>query len=182
MGGNKKFTLITGGADHKIEVNRIAIEVVSDSVFPLPVDVRVFEEDTYLVLTVDPAMRYTDEHPIKLMTHIMEAKTKKPGSVVRKNSSWYAVVYDLDADPVCREEWIDNAYREALQLAEKRGITRLGLPLLGTVHGPYPAQDSMQLLINQIKSLAFSKIKKIVIVAEQGFEEDVRKILAAVHR
>lgn len=180
MGGNKKFTLITGGADHKIEVNGIAIEVVSDSVSPLPVDVRVFEEDTYLVLTVDPVMRYTDEHPIRLMTHIMEAKTKKPGSVVRKNSNWYAVVYDLDADPICRAEWIDNAYRESLQLAEKRGITRLGLPLLGTVHGSYSAQDSMQLLVNQIKTLALAKLKKIVVIAEKDFDEDVRKMLAAV--
>lgn len=179
---DKKFKLIIGGSSGKKEVNKVGIEVVSDSAAPLPVDVRVFEEDTYLVLTVDPIMRYTDEHPIKLMTHIMEAKPQHPGSVITKDSSWYAVVHDLDADPICREEWVISAYMESLKLAEKRGVSRLGLPLMGTVHGRFPSRRSMDLLLQEIRAQIFFRLKKVVILAEKGFEEELRKMLGELSR
>jgi len=182
MTRDKKFKLIIGGTANKIEVNKVAVGVISDSATALPVDVRVFEEDTYLVLTVDPVMRYTDEHPIKLMTHILEAKPRQPGSVVIKDSNWYAVVHDLDADPICREEWIVSAYQEALKLAEEKGVTRLGMPLLGTVHGQFSSQASMDLLLQGIRSQIFSRLKGIMILAEKGFEEDVRKMLGELNR
>jgi hypothetical protein len=177
MTWDKKFKLIIGGAANKIEVNKVAVEVISDSATTLPVDARVFEEDTYLVLTVDPVMRYTDEHPIKLMTHIMDAKPRQPGSVVTKDSSWYAVVHDLDADPICRKEWIAGAYTESLKRAEEKGITRLGLPVLGTVHGRFPSRESMDLLLQEVRAQIFFRLKRIVILAEKGFEEDLRKML-----
>jgi hypothetical protein len=182
MTRDRKFKLIIGGAANRLEVNKVAIEVVSDSAAPLPVDVRVFEEDTYLVLTVDPVMRYTDDHPIKLMTHIMDAKPQQPGSVITKDSSWYAVVHDLDADPICMKEWVISAYVTSLKLAEKKGVARLGLPLLGTVHGQFPARESMDFLLRQVRSRIFSRLRKIVILAEKGFEEDVRKMLAELSR
>ncbi len=182
MAKNKRFKLIIGGIAGKIKINKVAIEVISDSVIPLPVDVRVFEEDTYLVLTVDPVMRYTDEHPIKLMTHILDAKPQKPGSVITKEKSWYAVVHDLDAEPVCRENWIASAYMKSLKLAEGKGISRLGFPLLGTVHGQFPSRESMGLLLREIRSRPFSRLKKIVILAENGFEDELRKILSELCR
>ncbi len=177
MSGENKFNLIIGGTAHQVKVNKVSIEVVSDAVTPLPIDVRVFEEDTHLVLTVDPVMRYTEEHPIRLMTSIMEEKPRKPGAVVRKNSSWYAVVHDLDAEPICREEWIDTAYGGCLQLAEKSGVIRLGLPLLGAVHSSFPAQESLQILVKHLRSQNFSKLKKIVLLVEKGFEEQVGRML-----
>jgi len=182
MKGKKKFKLITGGAAGNIVINGVVLDIIADSTMSLSVDVRVFEEDTYLVLTVDPVMRYPDEHPIKLMTHIMEAKPRQPGSVVTKDSSWYAVVHDLDADPICREEWIVSAYMESLKLAEELGVGRLGLPLLGTVHGQFPSRESMDLLLREVRSQIFSRLKRIVILAEKGFEEELRKMLGELSR
>lgn len=182
MKRKKGFRLIIGGAAEKIELNNIEIEVMSHSAISPPVDVRVFEEDTYLVLTVDPVMRYVDEHPVRLMTRIMDAKPHIPGSVVRKNSSWYAVVHDLDAEPISRKEWIDTAYEEALRLAEEYGVARLGMPLLGAVHGRYPVRDSLQMLTNHIRKQNLSRIQKIVILAKKGAEEAVRKLLVQIVR
>lgn len=180
MKREKEFRLIIGGADDKIVINTVEIDVLADSASSLPVDVRIFEEDTYLVLTVDPVMRYVDEHPVRLMTRILDAKPHLPGSVVRKKSSWYAVVHDLDAEPICRKEWIDNAYGESLRLAEKSGVARLGIPLLGTVHGRYPARDSLQMLTDHILKQNLSKVKKIVIIVKKDFVAETRKLLVQV--
>jgi len=178
MGGGKdrKFSLIRG-REQKIKIKAVAIEVIGDRSFPLPVDVRVFEEDTHLVLTVDPVMRYTEEHPIKLMTGILNARPKIPGSVSAKGSSWYAVVHDLDAEPVCRREWIESAYRETLQLAEDRNVRHLGLPLLGTVHGRFSFRESLKLLIDQLPSHSFAQIRKIVLLVPEYSEKKIQKML-----
>lgn len=177
---DKKFKLIKGGAGSEVNINGVIMDVIPDSISPLPVEVRVFEEDTHLVLTVDPVMRYTEEHPIRLMTRVMEMKPHKPGTVARKHSSWYAVVHDLDADPVCREEWIGSAYREILRLTEKRGVVRLGMPLLGTVHGTLPARDSLRLLLHHLALQHYAILKKILLLAKPGQAKELRSMLAGI--
>jgi len=182
MKRNKELRLIVGGSATRFSVNGVTVSVVADSAAALPVDVRVFEEDTYLVLTVDPVMRYVDEHPVRLMTRIMESRPHIPGTVVRKKTNWYAVVHDLDVEPICRKEWLDSAYAETLRLAEGRGIVRLGLPLLGTVHGRYPLQDSLMLLMRHIRKQNLTKVREIVIIAKRGSRETIRKLLVQSSR
>lgn len=174
MNGRNKFRLIIGGHAGETKVNGVRIDIIGDTIRPLPVDVRVFEEDTHLVLTVDPVMHYTDEHPIRVMTNILEAKSKKPGTIVAEGTSWYAVIHDLDSEPSCREEWIDDAYAASLQLAEKKGIARLGIPLLGTVHGSFKQRESMFSLLTQIRSQSFMQLKNLSILVPKGQVSELR--------
>jgi hypothetical protein len=176
MKSNRPFRLITGGSSGRIKINRTVMEVSSAS-GSLPVDVRVFEEDTRLALTVDSVMRHVEEHPVRLMTDILEARPAEPGTVVRKRTSWYAVVLDLDAEPMLRREWIDAAYAEVLRLAEEGGVARLGLPLLGTVHGRHPAGDSLGMLTARLRSGNFRKIQQIVIPAARDTGKTIRGLL-----
>ena len=161
MTDKTRFSLLEGGRDKQTIVNTVSIVVGPDSLSSQSVDVRVFEEDTHLVLTVDPVMRYMEEHPIRLMTSVLEAKPGKPGSIVTNRASWYAVIHDLDADPTCRREWIAKAYQAALTLAEKKMIPRLGLPLLGSVHGKILAAESLEMLINAMRIISFQHLKII---------------------
>jgi hypothetical protein len=167
MTGKVRFTVLEGGRDKQATINTVHLAVVPDSLDPLPVDVRVFEEDTYLVLTVDPVMRYTEEHPIQLMTQVMEEKSKKPGSVIINNISWYAIIHALDATPTWCQEWIKKAYRTALMLGEKKRVQKMGLPLLGSVHGNLPHEKSLDMLLQEIKSISFQHLKKILIMVPQ---------------
>jgi len=177
MKGRKKFTLITGGNAGKTKVNGVSVDIIAESTRPLPVDVRVFEEDTHLVLTVDPVMRYTDDHPIRLMTDILEAEPGKPGTVVTKGTSWYAVVHDLDAEPSSREEWVADAYAALLKLAETNNVSRLGVPLLGTVHGRFQKRESMFSLLHQIRSQSFAQLQKLSILVPDGQETELRAMI-----
>lgn len=172
-----RFTVLEGGRDKQPSVNTVKLAVIPVSTSPLPVEVRVFEEDTHLVLTVDPVMRYTEEHPVRLMTRVMEAQPKKPGSIVTNNASWYAVVHDLDAQPTWREEWIENAYRETLMLGEKKRLQIIGLPLLGSVHGNFSPDTSLEILIRVIKSITFQHLQQILLLIPLPDCKNTRKHL-----
>ena len=167
MADKIRFTVLEGGRDKHVNVNKLVVKVIQDSLSPLPIDVRLFEEDTFLVLTVDPVMRYTEEHPIRLMTSVAEAKPNKPGSIITNNTSWYAVVHDLDNDPTCRPEWIKKAYRQAFLQGEIKRVRQMGLPPLGSVHGKIPVEQSLKMLIESIKATSFEHLKKIFILVPQ---------------
>ena len=108
----------------------------------------------------------------------METKPRIPGSVVVNDTNWYAVVHDLDAEPVCREEWIDSAYKESLILAEEKAVHRLGLPLLGTVHGQFSAINSLDLLIKNLSIRQFSNLQKIVLLEKGSKVRGLKMILS----
>ena len=177
MTKNNRFTVLEGGRDKDATVNAVSLKVVPDSLNPLPVDVRVFEEDAHLVLTIDPVMRYTEEHPLRLMTRVLEAKPNRPGSIVINNTSWYAVVHDLDEEPTCRAEWVSQAYVTALALAEKKRVQKFGLPLLGCVHGNILPAESLSLLLKAIKSNSFHHLKEIIILVLQHRVNDTKLLL-----
>jgi len=164
MGKKRHLTILPGGKDRQVRLNGVSLAIIPDSFTPLPVDVRVFEEDTFLVLSVDPVMRHTEEHPILLMTRVMATPPKAPGTIVVNHTSWYAVIHDLDADPSMREEWVAQAYLAAFSLAEKNRVRRLGIPLLGSVHGSLSQDKSLDLLRIALQSLSLQHLEKICIL------------------
>ena len=113
--------LVYGGQAKDIFFRGINITLAPRETPPFSVDVMVFEEDTNLVLTVDQEKEYVMEHPIRIMTDIMNAPKHQPGTVVTNGNSWYAVVIDLDEEPICRKEWCEKAFEQVLQLAKKTG-------------------------------------------------------------
>ena len=72
--------LIHGGLSKHTFINGIQVAVAPKESPPFPVEVMVYEEDTNLILTVDPVIEHEDEHIIRTMTDIMETKKHKPGS------------------------------------------------------------------------------------------------------
>ena len=177
MNDKLQFTVLAGGRNKRTTINTVTLTIIQNSSSPLPVDVRVFEEDTHLVLTNDGVIRYTEEHPIRLMTEIMETKPKKTGSIITNNARWYAIVHDLDAEPSWRLQWIKDAYLATLKLGETKRVQKLGLPLLGSIHGDLPAEQSLTLLIQIIKSLTFQHLKNILLLVPSQDGEKIKKYL-----
>ena len=165
MSRKTRFKLLLGGKAKSVTVNGITVSVAPNTLFPLPVDVRVFEEDTHLILTVDPVMRYTEEHPIRLLNSLSREKVKKTGTVVFNSSSWYAVVHDLDSKQTCCREWVVSAYREIFRLAEERQVARIAIPLLGSVHGNMKPAESLQLMLAEVKAARARNPRQIMIIA-----------------
>ena len=177
-----KFKLLQGGKTDHVLVKGTSITVIPDTTHPIPVDIRVFEEDTHLVLTVDPVMRYTEEHPIRLLNSLSQGKTGKPGTIVVNGASWYAVVHDLDAEKTCCPEWVAEAYRELLILAGRKKIRRIGIPLLGSVHGDMPSSESLQLILECLSTYqtGMLMLKNIAIIVKPDLVSSTKTMLAQI--
>ena len=174
--------LLYGGKSKYVVVNGLKLFVVPVNLHPLPVDVRIFEEDTMLILTIDPVMHFSEEQPIRLMTDLLEQKARKPGEVVANGSSWYGVVHDLDAEPSCCRQWVENCYREILRRAGDCAVQKIGLPLLGSVHGNIKPFDSLALLLKCIQSAQFGQLRQIMVLTHPTRVEATRKkLLSLIH-
>ncbi|MFZ5796800.1 MAG: hypothetical protein ACYCYR_14415 [Desulfobulbaceae bacterium] len=176
-----KLKLLLGGKARHVTINGVRVSVAPNTLYPLPVDARVFEEDTHLVLTVDPVMRYTPEHPIRMLNSLSGDRPNRPGSVVLNGSSWYAVIHDLDLEPTSRREWVESAYQEIFRLTEDGRVNRIGIPLLGSVHGNMKSSESLDLMLARIKSIRARELKHVMILVPPGQVEPTKtKLLRTV--
>ena len=104
------------------------------------VEAFVFEEDTGLVLSADSKLSGYDEHPIRLMTSLLDMQTQAPGSVLVKGENPYrmfAIVHDLDREQSCQESFVLAALKRTLILCDELEISTVGMQMLGSRHGPY---------------------------------------------
>ncbi len=169
--------LIQGGRLEPLSINNVEIAVSTIDSAPFPVEVMVFEEDTHLILTVDQVDEYKEEHPIRIMTDIMDAKKYRPGSIVRNGNSWYAVVVDLDREPICDNRWVEEAIKEILNLAEKNKIFSLALPILGSVHGGRGLELQLNNLLEIISEMSPTIIKRILIITRHDRQKRIHEIV-----
>ena len=172
--------LIHGNRAAGMRIKGMTIGVAAKESPPFPVEVMVFEEDTSLVLTVDdPAKEYEPQHPIRTMTDIMNMTTHQPGTVVTNGNSWYAVVIDLNSEPICRKQWCEEALERVLLLAGKTGVQSLALPVLGSVHGNLPVEELLPVLLEKLAVGNIGILKHLWLVAPQKEGKRIRKIIQA---
>ena len=171
--------LIHGNRLASICINGVNLAVAPKESPPFSVEVMVFEEDTCLVLTVDPVKEYEPEHPIRTMTDIMNMTTHQPGTVVVNGSSWYAVVIDLNSNTICRKKWCEEALAQLLLIARKTGVQSLALPVLGTIHGNLPVEEQLPILLRKLAVGNNGILKHLWLIAPQEEIKQIQKIIHA---
>ncbi len=148
------LTAISGGLGKPIilasDLPRIVPRRMEDEIPPnvLAVD----EQDTYQLLAptrIFPALR---EHPIRLHTDLMEQQPVAVGTVLKRNNRLIVIVYDVDAQPITRPEWIRSAYRNLLHYVTKQRLSELALPLLGCRYDVVDQRVSCRLLLEAVCS------------------------------
>jgi hypothetical protein len=147
-----RLRVIPGGPPPGIELGPYALWLAPPERPPFEPRVRVLEEDTWRILSAPAEASLRQEHPIRLMTAVYDDAPAAPGSVLVGRRGWQAVVYDLDAEPICREQWVADALANILEKARRLGYPSLALPLLGTTHGGLPAERVLALLIAALVS------------------------------
>ncbi len=119
---------------------------------PFAIDALVEEEDSYLSLSAEPVVDFTEtpaEHPVRVMTAAREAEEIEPGTVVVRQGyplKLLAVIHRLHVSPTWREPWLVRAIENLCIEVGRRQIRALGTPLLGTVHGKLRPQKAFELL------------------------------------
>ena len=168
--------LIQGGLQYRLRVGPIEIVAAPQSAAPFEVDALAIEEDTWLIMSAEPTVGDLQEHPIRLMTDLIEARPKSVGSVVvqgRNPLKFMAIVHDVNQDPTCREEWVQAALHAIFREAERRKLSTLGLPLIGTLHGKLAPLRFVDLFSRVLQQAAFTYLHRVWLVAPVPTNADI---------
>ncbi len=139
----QEFQLPTAGGS-------IQLRPVSPSLAVNSNDIQVHEEDCWQILSNQPIVSQRDLHPIRAMTDMIDQQALSPGEICIRGRRWLAIVYDLEADPVCQPTWISQALNNILSLAASRAIETITLPLLGCAHGGLSPNQGLELLLDAL--------------------------------
>ncbi len=171
MSEKNSFKLIQGGLHPSMSFGPLKIVSGSENSPPFHVQALAFEEDTWLIMSANPKNCEPEEHPIRMMTQVIEARPEKVGTVlVRGNNPirFLAVVHDVDQEPTWREKWVESALREIFLKAEQRGIQSIGLPLIGTLHGKLEEKRFVELLCQVLVQMEFKHLKRLWLITPVG--------------
>jgi hypothetical protein len=164
----KNLRVIEGGLRRQLTCGRLRIVTCPQNLPPFAVQAVVVEEDTWLILSADPKIAPTEEHPIRLMTDLVNTEKETVGTV-RVNDGrplrFLAIVHDVDCEPTWREQWVQSALAEVLQEAEKRRLGAVGLPLLGTRHGRLRPKRFAELLATALLGVELTHLTRLWLIA-----------------
>ncbi|MEW6666950.1 MAG: hypothetical protein AB1512_17240 [Thermodesulfobacteriota bacterium] len=151
---------------------------------PFAVQAIAFEEDTFLVLSADPAVRDPKGPLVRIMTELMEAQPRVPGSVFVQGRSPFrllAIIHDLNQEPSWKEEWILTAFSAIFEACETREIRSLALPPLGTVHGTLRRSRSIEMLVKAVQEKPLRHLKKLWLVVPAGSAKESIEVVESLY-
>ncbi len=162
------FQLIRGGRAGSEDQGAIQVVMASPEQQPFSVEAVIHEEDTYLVLSSEPRPEQTrPEHPIRMMTALLEVEPKPLGSIVVRPGlplKILAVVHDLQREPSWKEEWVIAALAGALEEVERRELRSVALEMLGAVHGKLERPRFLQLLRRSLQQADAKSLERVWLI------------------
>jgi len=162
MANFPKLQIIDGGKSAGVRIGTVRVTCGDSKTSPLfTADAQVTEEDTWQVLSADPEIREEHDHPIRLMTGLIDQQPLTVGDIVIKNREWRAVIYDFDQEPMCRREWVETALHQVLDHVQDKKLGTIAMPLLGCVHDCIEWSESLELLIGLLLSTAPKSLQRI---------------------
>jgi len=138
---------------------------------PFNVDAIAYEEDTWLIMSADPKICQPEEHPVRLMTDLINAQPETVGSVRVQGGNplrFLAVVHDVNQEPTWKVEWIEKALANIFREAERRKLKAVAVPMLGSRHGRLDPKDFTALLGRSLKQRSFAHLKRLWLIAPSG--------------
>ena len=164
-----RLRLIKGGK-RDFRVGGVAIVLAPSGKPPFAVDAVAIEEDTWQVLGSELEIREITDTPLSLFVELHEAKPLRPGTVVVGSGAplrCYAIVYDVGSVPCTRPEWVRAAISELFRLTAERGSHALSLPPLGVRHGRLPIEDAIDLLLEGLRGVRNTSLRRLWLVVPE---------------
>lgn len=140
---------------------------------PFPVDAVVIEEDTGLVLSAEVAVDFgKDEHPIRVMTDLLDFETVSPGSIVVQEGvgqegtpcKILAVIADFDVSPPVQEIWVRDALTSALRECDERILSRVAIQMLGTRYNASAESAFIEIYRDVTRELPLVHVRQVWLV------------------
>jgi|TARA_B100000315_G_scaffold184003_1_gene172984 hypothetical protein len=178
-----KLRLIQGGNRCEALIGSVKIVASTKNRPPFKVDAIAAEEDTYLVLSEDLEIHEPTDHPIRLLTEVLETRPETPGTVLVKDKYPYkllAIVHDLGQDPSWKEKWVVSALQGIFHETEKRKVRSLALPMLGTLHGSLDKKCFVAFLKKALHQAAPRYLKCLWLIVPADFKREIIQLLENV--
>ena len=118
-------------------------DIVVAREMPFPVEVMVFEEDTYLLLSAGNNVRDIREPISDLQSKAAKQTANVVGDIVSHGSRWFAIVHDTDQDTSFKKAWVVTALDNLCFDIERVGLGAIGIQPLGCQHGPESMSDAV---------------------------------------
>lgn len=148
-----RLQVIPGGREGR-QIGPVTLYAATTDRPPFLPEVQVLEDDTWRLVSAPVELCLQPQHPVRTATDLLHDRPARPGSLLVGRRGWHAVVYDLDRDPICREEWVAKALRRVIARAGRRGYGSVALPLLGCTHGDLTARRCLALLLAALREHA----------------------------
>lgn len=147
---------------------------------PFEVDAVAVEEDTFTVLSADPAFSVPEGSLERAAAAAAAAEPLPLGSVVVRPGSpvrLLAVVHDLSQEPTWTEDSVALGLRNALLEAEARGLQAVAVPPLGTRHGTLSHRRSVELFLAALDRAGLRRVQRVWFVVPEGFDPSALDLL-----
>jgi len=105
--------------------------------WPLGVDARFVEQDTWLVLGASDRLDAVPQPGAGQADAMQVQQPAAPGrlhSMGGRPETIWAVVYDVDSDPTTRPAWVRAAWQALGDRVRRRGYSAIAAPLFGAAH------------------------------------------------
>lgn len=174
--------IIWDSSQFMITINYIDIHIAPEHHPPVPIQATVVEQDTSLILEPDEEIRDpgTDK-PIWYMANLLEhQRLHKPGDIIYKPGSpikLWAVIHDLEQTPSWHQKWIEKALENIIGLCERKNITSICLPVLGSQFGHFQITNFILLLVKTLKASKPVTLKRIWLVVPEDACQTVFTLL-----
>jgi len=133
---------------------------------PQECDAVVIEQDTFLLLGVDPVLEETATDIRTLAYEIEQQEPLTPGSVLvsrGKPLQLTAIVYDIEHEPMCDVAWIDIALTHILNEIQQRELNSVCMPMLGIEHGRISPKHFLKILDSTLQQQTITSLTDLVI-------------------
>lgn len=161
--------VIQGGLERRIFLGSIQVFAAPEEHPPFPVEAVVKEEDTYLVMSAPVSFCPPTEHPIKLLTRLIETRPQEPGSVLVRGKwpfSFLAIVHDFNEEPSWREEWVASALERVFREVANLKLESIALPFLATRHGSLREERFLVLLREAFEKRPRENLKRLWLILQ----------------
>jgi len=134
---------------------------------PFAVDAIVEEQDTNLLLGVEPEIREPYESYSTLVSQMITQQPRAPGEVIVKENHpmrYMAVVHNLEHKPTWKKIWIAKALEQIFCETINHRIKVIAMPMLGTIYGSLAVENFIALLRSALPTGHLSYPEKIWLI------------------
>ena len=163
-----------------ITTGTVEISIYPESQLPYMVDAIVEEQDTNLLLDMNPVIQNTRESYRTLVNKMGQQKPMMPGQVIIKNSipaRLIAILYDIEHTPVCNEAVLSTVIDNLLHTLNRHKLKSVAMPLLGSTYGKIPERVFIKFLQESLINMNPVYPEKIVLMVPPGKIENVKAII-----